>query len=215
MLNLCINHKDVAILVNQHVARDKVPYLVDVVGIASFCRSLLKTQRCHIGINHYLGSRMGISDSWLDNNRLDGTTIEAGKSIERIGCIREDEVVHQNLSKQAHNATAIQKIVDFVDDFLGNVGVVLIATWAWYAQVENIHHRNPIAVGFGQLFSYMLLCLETAYICLAISKLRFMYCAKSLELIGDCCDAAIFRILRSVTSLWNWLRNVMIHLSFK
>ena len=41
------------------------------------------------------------------------------------------------------------------------------------------------------------------YICLAISKLRFMYCAKSLELIGDCCDAAIFRILRSVASLWN------------
>ena len=36
----------------------------------------------------------------------------------------------------------------------------------------------------------------------------------SLELIGDCCDAAIFRILRSVTSLWNWLRNVMIHLCF-
>ena len=50
------------------------------------------------------------------------------------------------------------------------------------------------------------------YICLAISKLRFMYCAKSLELIGDCCDAAIFRILRSVASLWNWLRYVMTHL---
>ena len=50
------------------------------------------------------------------------------------------------------------------------------------------------------------------YICLAISKLRFMYSAKSLELIDDCCDAAIFRILRSVASLWNWLRYVMTHL---
>ena len=62
------------------------------------------------------------------------------------------------------------------------------------------------------MLSYSLLSLETAYICLAISKLRFMYCAKSFEFIGDCCDAAIFRILRSVTSLWNWLRNVMTHL---
>ena len=49
------------------------------------------------------------------------------------------------------------------------------------------------------------------YICLANSKLRFMYCAKSAELIGDCCDASIFFILRSVTSLWNWFRNVILH----
>ena len=91
------------------------------------------------------------------------------------------------------------------------VGVVLIATWTWHAQVEDIHHGNPIAIGFGHLFSSTLFNFKTAYLCLAISKLRFMYCAKSLELIGDCCDAAIFRILRSVTSLWNWLRNVIIH----
>ena len=63
------------------------------------------------------------------------------------------------------------------------------------------------------LFSGTLLRFKTTYILEAISTLRFMYCAKSLEFIGDCCDAAIFRILRSVTSLWNWLRNVMIHLS--
>ena len=56
-----------------------------------------------------------------------------------------------------------------------------------------------------------LLRLKSTYILEAISTLRFMYCAKSLEFIDDCCDAAIFRILRSVTSLWNWLRNVMIH----
>ena len=52
------------------------------------------------------------------------------------------------------------------------------------------------------------------YILAAISTLCFIYCAKSLELIGDCCDTAIFRILRSVTSLWNWLRYVIIHLRF-
>ena len=150
MFHLSINNKDVAFGINEDIARNKVPHFVGVVGIASFSCSLLKAQRCHICVDHHLGGRMGISDSRLDNNRLDGTTIEAGKSIERIGCIRKDEVVHQNLSKQACNATAIQKIVDFEDDFLSNVGVVLIATWAWYAQVEYIHHGNPIAVGFGQ-----------------------------------------------------------------
>ena len=112
-----------------------------------------------------------------------------------------------------HNAAAIQKIVDFVDDFLCNVSVIFIPAWTRYAQVEHIHHGNPIAIGFGHLFSSTLLSLDAAYICLAISRLRFIYCAKSLELIGDCCDAAIFRILRSVTSLWNWLRNVITHLS--
>ena len=147
MLNLCIDHKDVSFGINEDIARNKVPYFVGVVGIASLSSSLLKAQCCHIGINHNLGSRMGISDSWLDNDRLNRPTIEAGKAIERISGIREDGVMHQ-----------------------------------------------------------------TTYILLAISRLRFMYCAKSLEFIGDCCDAAIFRILRSVTSLWNWLRNVIIHL---
>ena len=41
-----------------------------------------------------------------------------------------------------------------------------------------------------------------------------MYSAKSLEFIGDFCDSAIFRILRSVASLWNWLKNVMTHNHF-
>ena len=215
MLHLSIHHKDVAFGINEDIARNKVPYFVGVVGIASFSCSLLKAQRCHICVDHHLGGRMGISDSRLDNNRLDGTTIEAGKSIERISCIREDGVMHQNLSKQSHYATAIQKIVDFVDNFLCNISVIFIPAWTRNAQVKDVHYGNPIAIGFGHLFSSTLLCLESAYICLAISKLRFIYCAKSLELIGDCCDAAIFRILRSVTSLWNWLRNVMTHLSFK
>lgn len=41
-----------------------------------------------------------------------------------------------------------------------------------------------------------------------------MYSAKSLEFIGDSLDFAIFRILRSVASLWNWLKNVMTHNHF-
>ena len=39
----------------------------------------------------------------------------------------------------------------------------------------------------SQTRSYTLLYFEAAYICLAISKLRFMYCAKPFEFIGDCC----------------------------
>ena len=42
---------------------------------------------------------------------------------------------------------------------------------------------------------------KSAYIAFANSKLRFIYSAKSAELIGDFCDAAIFRFLRFVTSL--------------
>ena len=42
---------------------------------------------------------------------------------------------------------------------------------------------------------------KSAYIAFANSKLRFIYSAKSAELIGDFCDAAIFRFLRIVTSL--------------
>ena len=91
-------------------------------------------------------------------------------------------------------------------------GTGTIVTWTRNTKIEDIHHRDPETLAFSHLFSGTLLGLETTYILLAISRLRFMYCAKSLELIGDCCDAAIFRILRSVTSLWNWLRNVIIHL---
>jgi len=114
MFHLSVNHKDVTFGINEDIlalckrqsraARNKVPYFVGVVGIAPLRGSLLKPQCCHISVNHDLSGRMGISYSWLDNNRLDGTTIEARKSIERIGCIREDEVVHQNLSKQSQES---------------------------------------------------------------------------------------------------------------
>ena len=122
--------------------------------------------------------------------------------------------MHQNLAQQAHDASAIKQVVDFINDLLANIGVVLITAWARNTKVEDIHHGNPKTLVLRHLLSSTLFCLKTTYILEAISTLRFMYFAKSLELIGDCCDAAIFRILRSVTSLWNWLRNVMIHSKF-
>ena len=90
--------------------------------------------------------------------------------------------------------------------------VILIATWTWTPQVENAHHRNSIAISLGHCFCCTLLSLKATYIWLANSRLRFMYCAKSLEFIGDSCDSAIFRILRIVASLWNWLRNIIVHI---
>ena len=109
--------------------------------------------------------------------------------------------MHQNLSKQSNNTATIQKIIDFINDFLTNISVVFVTAWTRNAKVENIHHRHAEPLTFSHLFCDTLLSFKTAYILLAISRLRFMYCAKSLEFIGDCCDAAIFRILRSVTSL--------------
>ena len=206
-----INHKDVAFIVNEYVTRNKVPYLMSVVPESPDLTGFLKPQGSHIGINHYLCGRMGIGYTRLNDNRLDSTSVESGKPVESISGIRENEIVHHNLPEQAHYAAAIKKIVDLIDDLLSNIGVVFVAAWPRHSQVENIHHGNPIATSLGHRFGCALLNLKVTYIWLAISRLRFMYCAKSLEFIGDCCDAAIFRILRSVTSLWNWLRNVIVH----
>ncbi len=212
MLNLCINHKDVAILVNQHVTRNKVPYLIGTIRETPFLGSLLKTESGHVGIYHNLCGWTGIGNAWLDNDWLNRAAIKASKTIEGISSVREKKVVQQNLFEQRCYTAAVQKIVDFIYNVICNISVILISARPRNTQVENVHHGNLIVADFSHLFSSTLLCLKTTYICLAISKLRFMYCAKSLELIGDCCDAAIFRILRSVASLWNWLRYVMTHL---
>lgn len=94
----------------------------------------------------------------------------------------------------------------------GDVCVVFMSAWTGNPQTKYVHHGKPKTLGFGHLFSGSLLGFEPSYICFASARLRFMYSAKSLELIGDFCDSAIFRILRLVTSLWNWLMNVMVHI---
>ena len=35
-----------------------------------------------------------------------------------------------------------------------------------------------------------------------------MYCAKSLEFIGDCCDATIFRVGQSPLTHYETIRNI-------
>ena len=108
MLHLSINHKDVTLGIDKDIARNKIPYLVDIVGVSALYACLLKSKCSHIGVNHHLGGWMGIGHSWLNNNWLDGTAIEACKTRKSIGCFWEYKVVHQNLSKQSYNTAAIQ-----------------------------------------------------------------------------------------------------------
>ena len=207
-----IDYKDVPFLVNQDIARKEIPYFILAIVEASFLSGIHKSQCCHVGVYHNLCGRMSIGYAWLRNDRLNSATIETCKAVEGISSVWENNVVHQYFLKQSYNATAVQKVVYLVYYLFCYIGVILIATGAGYSQVENAHHRNPIAISLGYCFCRTLFSLKATYIWLANSRLRFMYCAKSLELIGDCCDAAIFRILRIVASLWNWLRNVIVHI---
>ena len=211
LLDFRIYHKDVALIVNKNIARNDVPHFILAIGEATHGSCLLEPQCCHIGVNHNLSGRTSIGYAWLHNDGLYGATIKTCKRMKRIGCVGENEIVHQHFSEQFNNAAAVQKIVHFVNDMVSHIGVVLVSTGTRYAQTENICHRKPIAIRFRHCFSGPVFHLKMTYILLAISRLRFMYSAKSFELIGNCCNAAIFRFLRSVTSLWNWLRNVIIH----
>ena len=212
IFDFSINHKDVTLVIDKNVTRNDIPYLILPIKESSIVPTFHKSQGYHIGVYHYLCGRMGIGYSRLYDYRLNGTPFKTCESMKRIGCVGENDIVHQNFSEQANNApTTIKEIINFVDDFLCNVGVVFMTAWTWNAQVGNLHHGNPKATGFCHRLSSALLNIEKAYILLAISRLSFMYCTKSLEFIGDCCDAIIFCILRSVTSLWNWLKKIMGH----
>ena len=215
LLDFRIYHKDVALFVNKNIARNDVPHFILAIGEATHRSCLLEPQCCHIGVNHNLSGRTSIGYAWLHNDGLYGATIKTCKRMKRIGCVGENEIVHQHFSEQFNNAAAVQKIVHFINDMVSHIGVVLVSTRTRNAQTENICHRKPIAIRFCHRFGGSLFCFKAAYMLLAISRLRFMYCANSLEEIGNCCNAAIFRFLRSVTSLWNWLRNVIIHVVIK
>ena len=68
----------------------------------------------------------------------------------------------------------IQKIIDFVDDVIGNVGVILVTAWTRCPQVEHIIHRYPQPVFLSKCFGNTLLDFKGAYMWLAISTLRFI-----------------------------------------
>jgi len=85
MPNLSINHKDVALGIDKDIARNKIPYFIRSIRETPFLGVFLKTESCHIGVNHHLSGWMSISNSWLNNNWLDGTTIEACKGLHLLG----------------------------------------------------------------------------------------------------------------------------------
>ena len=92
-------------------------------------------------------------------------------------CIDHKDVaiaVNKNIAGNGYNAAAIHQVVDFVNGIVGYVGVVFVTAGAGDAKVEYLHHRNPIASGFGHLLSHALLPLKGCYMCLASSRLCFM-----------------------------------------
>ena len=200
-LNLGINNEYVTFGIHKGVSGNDIPNIKASVCKASFICGFLKTKCRHIRFNHNHRSRMCISYSWLANYWLYGTPIKACKSMKAISCVREYLVVHQNLSEQGNYASTVQKIVHFINSICRYIGVVFITAGPGDSKIEYLHHGNPKPMFLCHLLSSTLLGIEVCHICLANSTLRFIYCAKSFEFIGDCCDTAIFRILRSVTSL--------------
>ena len=207
-----IDNKQVTLVIHKGIAGKKIPCFIFPVGITAFLGGLIKTECCHICVDHNLCGGLRIGHPRLKEDGLYGATVETGKSIERIGGIGKNDVVKQYLTQQRDNAAVvIEKIVYLVDTRIGNIGVILVAARTRDTKTEYVHHGEPEPTGFGHLFGCPLFYLVTVYICFASARLRFIYSAKSFEFIGDFCDAAIFRILRSVTSLWNLLMNVMTH----
>ena len=196
-----INNEDVTFGIHKSVSGNNIPNFITSVSEASFICGFLKTECRHIHFNHNHRSRMCIRYSWLANYRLYGTPIKACKSMETICCVRKYLVVHQNLPKQGDYASTVQKIVHFINGICRYIGVVFITARPRDSKIEYLHHGNPKSMLLCHLLSDTLLGIEVCHIWLANSTLRFIYCAKSFEFIGDCCDTAIFRILRSVTSL--------------
>ena len=93
------------------------------------------------------------------------------------------------------------QIVDLVNSFVSYIRVILIPTWPRDTNLEYVAYRYPKTILFSHALCETLFKFKRCYMFFAISRLRSMYFAKSLEFIGDCCDTAIFRILRSVASL--------------
>ena len=173
-LDFCIDHKDVAIAVNKDIAGNDIPNEVTAVRKTSLAIRFLKTKGGHVSVNHNLCGGSGIGYANLTENGLDSATIETCKAMKLIGSVREEHVMHLHLFEQCYNAAAIHQVVDLVNGIVGYVGVVFVTAGAGDAKVEYLHHRNPVASGFGHLLSQALLPLKGCYMRLASSRLRFM-----------------------------------------
>ena len=140
----------------------------------------------HVCIYHYLRGGVGLLDSQLPKYGLYGATVETSETIQLVGCLGKEAVVHHDAPKQGNDAAAIQQVVDLIDVMVGHIRIVFMATGAGHTKSEHFGHGHPAMEPFGQSLGLPLFGVKGAYIRLASSTLRFMYSAKSLEFIGDC-----------------------------
>ena len=169
-----IDDEDVAIAVNKDITGNDIPDEVTAVGETPLTIHFLETKGGHVGVNHNLCGGGGVGYANLTENGLHGATVEACKAVELVGRVGEKRIVHQHLFEQCHDAATVHQVVDLVNGIVGHVGIVLVATGAGYAEVEHLHHRNPVAADLGHLFGHALLPLEGRHMRLASSRLRFM-----------------------------------------
>ena len=169
-----IDDEDVAIAVNKDIAGNDIPDKETAVGIVTDRIFAVEANGGHVGINGNLRSRFSIFHKVLLQDRHDGTTVETSKGVKLIERVWEYGIVHPNFVEETEDASAVQQIIDFVDDVIGNVGVILVTAWPWYPQVEHIIHRYPQPVFLSKCFGNTLLDFKGAYMWLAISTLRFI-----------------------------------------
>ena len=144
-----INDKNVAIFIGKDISRQKIPRLIAIIAKTPFLLGFGEAQSRYISINHDLRGRTGISNTLLYDNRLNRATVKTGKPIKSICRIRENMIVHYHFPEQSNYAAAIKQVVDLIDNLFGNIGVIFIPTRTRNPQVENLHHGNPKARGFG------------------------------------------------------------------
>ena len=158
-----IDDEDVAIAINKDVAGEDIPDEETAVGIATNRIHAVEAEGGHVGVDGYLRRGLGILYKILLQNGHDGTTVETSKGVKLIERVWEYGVVHPNFVEETEDAAAVQQIIDFVDDVIGNVGVILVAAWTWCPQVEHIIHRYPQPVFLSKCFGNTLLDFKGAY----------------------------------------------------
>ena len=169
-----IDDEDVTIAVNKDVAGYDIPNKETAVGIATNRIHAVEANGGHVGINGNLRSRFSIFHKVLLQDGHDSTTVKPRESVELIERVWEYGVVHPNFVEETEDTAAVQKIIDFVDDVIRNVCVILVTAWPWCSQVEHIIHRYPQPVFLSKCFDNALLDFKGAYMWLAISTLRFI-----------------------------------------
>lgn len=169
-----IDDEDVTIAVNKDVAGNDIPDKETTIGEATNRINAVEANGGHVSVNGNLRRRLGIFHKVLLQNGHDGTTVETSKGVKLIERVWEYDVVHPNFVEETEDASAVQKIIDFVDDVIRNVCVILVTAWPWCSQVEHIIHRYPQPVFLSKCFDNALLDFKGAYMWLAISTLRFI-----------------------------------------